>query len=140
MTVTAIGVSLADVTAPLSNYCTIAVPGESVGLGDVDSEAAEITNCVIGNLGGSGTYMDVDSMAPGENMQCSDEEAACVQKVSFLYASGWPIRRHGILRLVTLGCPGRWRDERRKLLSMFIQHDGDSMETMNEAHAHSVAL
>lgn len=140
MTVAVIGITVADVMAPLSNYCSIAEPGESVGLGDVDAGAAEITNCVIGNLGGSGTYMDVESMAPGQDMQCSDEAAACVQKVSFLYAGGWPTRRHSILRLVTLGCPGRWRHERRELLSMFTQHGGDSMDTINEVHVHSVAL
>lgn len=59
-----------------------AVPGESTGLTDVDPESEEITNVVISNLGGVGSYKEVTSMAPGENMQCSDEAAACVQEVS----------------------------------------------------------
>lgn len=59
-----------------------AVPGESVGLGDVDPSATEVTNVVISNLGGSGTYLDVVSMQPGEGLTCTDEDAACVQEVS----------------------------------------------------------
>ena len=59
-----------------------AVPGESIGGTDVDPDASEVTNVVISNLGGTGTYMDVVSMAAGANMICPDEEAACVQEVS----------------------------------------------------------
>lgn len=58
-----------------------AEPGTSTGLGDVNPDAAEITNVVIGNVGGSGTYTEVMSMAPGENMECTDTAAACVKEV-----------------------------------------------------------
>eukprot|EP00752_Nemacystus_decipiens_P009999 g8915.t1 len=58
----------------------IAEPGTTTGLSGVDPAATEITNVVIGNLGGEGTYKDVESMAPGADMQCTDTNAACVQK------------------------------------------------------------
>lgn len=58
------------------------VPGETQGLKDFDTTATEITNVVISNLGGTGTYEEVMSMAPGENMVCSDTAAACVKEVS----------------------------------------------------------
>lgn len=58
------------------------MPGTSTGLGDVNREAVEITNVVIGNVGGAGTYTDVVSMAPGQNMECTDTAAACVKEVS----------------------------------------------------------
>lgn len=58
------------------------MPGESVGLTDVDPTADEVTNVVISNLGGEGTYNDVVSMAPGTGMSCVDTDAACVQEVS----------------------------------------------------------
>lgn len=51
------------------------------GMTDVDPEATEITNVVIGNLGGTGTYMDVIGMDPGADMHCPSTEAACVQEV-----------------------------------------------------------
>lgn len=67
---------------PPSRRCFVfAVPGTSTGLSDIDSFATEITNVVIGNLGGTGTYKDVVSMAPGADMQCTDTSAACVQEV-----------------------------------------------------------
>lgn len=58
-----------------------AVPGNSQS-GVVDRDASEITNVVLTNLGGTGTYQDVMSMADGE-INCPDEEAACVKEVSF---------------------------------------------------------
>lgn len=61
-----------------------AVPGESVGLDDVNPSASEVTNVIISNLGGSGTYQEVISMQPGEGLSCIDEDAACVQEVSSL--------------------------------------------------------
>lgn len=63
------------------------VPGTTTGLADVDPSATEITNVVIGNLGGTGTYKEVVSMAPGANMQCTDTNAACVQEVSVVLLS-----------------------------------------------------
>ncbi|CAM9758145.1 unnamed protein product [Pylaiella littoralis] len=60
--------------------CEIVEPGTTMGLGDVDPGAVEITNAVIGNVGGSGTYTEVMSMAAGENMQCTDTVAACVKE------------------------------------------------------------
>lgn len=65
----------------LRSRSCFSVPGTSTGLTDVDPLATEITNVVIGNLGGTGTYKEVMSMAPGENMQCTDTSAACVQEV-----------------------------------------------------------
>lgn len=58
-----------------------AVPGTSTGLTDVDPKATEITNVVIGNVGGSGTYKEVMSMAPGSGMKCTNTADACVQEV-----------------------------------------------------------
>ncbi|CAM9096280.1 unnamed protein product, partial [Hapterophycus canaliculatus] len=58
----------------------IAVPGTSTGLTDVNPKATEITNVVIGNVGGSGTYKEVVSMAPGSGMTCGNTAAACVQE------------------------------------------------------------
>eukprot|EP00904_Undaria_pinnatifida_P006640 jgi/Undpi1/3105/HiC_scaffold_15.g06479.m1 len=56
----------------------VAVPGNSQS-GVVDRDASEITNVVLTNLGGTGTYQDVMSMADGE-INCPDEEAACVKE------------------------------------------------------------
>lgn len=58
-----------------------AVPGESIGGSDVDPRATEITNVVISNVGGAGTYNDVVDMLPGENMRCSAGAGACVKEV-----------------------------------------------------------
>lgn len=58
-----------------------AEPGNADG-GVVDSTATEITNVVIDNLGGTGSYSNVVSMAAGEQ-NCPDTAAACVQEVGF---------------------------------------------------------
>lgn len=59
----------------------LAVPGNGEGA-VVSPGAEEITNVVINNLGGTGSYENVVSMAPGE-INCPDKAAACVKKVSF---------------------------------------------------------
>ena len=56
-----------------------AVPG-TVTDGSVDATAEEITNVIINNVGGTGSYEDVVSMAPGEQ-NCPDTAAACVKEV-----------------------------------------------------------
>ncbi|CAM9119621.1 unnamed protein product, partial [Ectocarpus fasciculatus] len=72
--------SLSTGSLPSSTPTNIAEPGTMTGMTDVDPEATEITNVVIGNLGGTGTYMDVIGMDPGANMHCPSTEAACVQE------------------------------------------------------------
>lgn len=64
-----------------TSWSYFAAPGTTTGLSDVDPSAAEITNVVIGNVGGTGKYKEVVSMAPGADMLCTDENAACVQTV-----------------------------------------------------------
>lgn len=58
-----------------------AEPGNADG-GVVDSTATEVTNVVIDNLGGNGSYSNVVSMAAGEQ-NCPDTAAACVKEVGF---------------------------------------------------------
>ncbi len=58
-------------------------PERSSASADVDARATEITNVVIGNLGGTGTYKEVVSMASGDNMDCAGFSAACVQEVRY---------------------------------------------------------
>ncbi|CAM9227153.1 unnamed protein product, partial [Ectocarpus sp. 12 AP-2014] len=72
--------SLSTGMLPSSTPTNIAEPGTMTGMTDVDPEATEITNVVIGNLGGTGTYMDVVGMYPGADMHCPSTEAACVQE------------------------------------------------------------
>lgn len=57
------------------------MPGSSAGGDDVDPDAEVITNVVISNLGGTGTYDDVVDMIAGENMVCSAGATACVKEV-----------------------------------------------------------
>lgn len=82
-----------------------AAPGTTAGLSDVDSSAAEITNVVIGNLGGTGTYGEVVGMAPGADMLCTDAMAACEQKVRnrFWLDSAGPVSSRLVSDLLASG-------------------------------------
>lgn len=57
------------------------IPVGSMDLMDVDPTAEKITDVVISNLGGTGTYQEVVNMVPGENMVCPEPDDTCVQKV-----------------------------------------------------------
>lgn len=57
------------------------MPGEGSGGTDVDPSAIEITNVIISNIGGSGTYNDVVDMISGEDMVCSAGASACMKEV-----------------------------------------------------------
>lgn len=58
------------------------MPGTRTGSSDVDPDATEITNVVIENVGGTGTYKDVVYMVPGQDLKCPD--SYCVQEVILL--------------------------------------------------------